>query len=97
MSAFWSAYIIILSLGCLAFVIGVMVMAKSLKVTRDPDNTTGHDYDGIKEYDNPMPKWWQILYWAGVVFFIFYVLAYPALGSYKGFLGWTSVGEHDKD
>ena len=77
MSAFWSAYIIILSLGCLAFVIGVMVMAKSLKVTRDPDNTTGHDYDGIKEYDNPMPKWWQILYWAGVVFFIFYVCSHP--------------------
>lgn len=96
MSAFWSAYITILSLGCLAWVVGVMVMAKSLKVTRDPDNTTGHDYDGIKEYDNPMPKWWQILYWGGVVFFIFYVLAYPALGSYKGFLGWTSAGEHDK-
>ena len=33
MSAFWSAYITILSLGCLAFVIGVMVMANSLKVT----------------------------------------------------------------
>ena len=97
MSAFWSAYISILSLGCLAWVIGVMVMANSLKVTREPDNTTGHEYDGIKEFDNPMPKWWQGLYWGGVAFFIFYVLAYPALGSYKGFLGWTSVGEHDKD
>ena len=97
MSAFWSAYITILSLGCLAFVIAVMWMANSLKVHREPDNTTGHDYDGIKEYDNPMPKWWQILYWGGVAFFIFYVLAYPALGAYKGFLGWTSVGEHDKD
>ena len=97
MSAFWSAYITILSLGCLAFVIAVMWMANSLKVHREPDNTTGHDYDGIKEYDNPMPKWWQILYWGGVAFFIFYVFAYPPLGAFNGFLGWTPVGEHDKD
>ncbi|PTQ88502.1 cytochrome-c oxidase, cbb3-type subunit III [Agitococcus lubricus] len=97
MSAFWSAYITILSLGCLAFVVGAFWLANSINVHREPDNTTGHDYDGIREYDNPMPRWWKLLYIGGVLFFIFYVAAYPALGSYKGFLGWTSVGEHDKD
>lgn len=97
MSAFWSAYITILSLGCLAFVIIAMILATRINVHREPDNTTGHVYDGIQEYDNPMPRWWKFLYWGGVVFFIFYVAAYPALGSNPGFLGWTSHGEHDAD
>ena len=61
------------------------------------DGTTGHEYDGIQEYDNPMPRWWVKMYWMGVAFFICYVALYPALGAYKGYLGWTSHGEHDKD
>ena len=56
MSAFWSAYITILSLGCLAFVAGAMYFTTHLDVHRDPDGTTGHEYDGIQEYDNPMPR-----------------------------------------
>lgn len=97
MSAFWSAYITILSLGCLAFVAGAMYFTTHLDVNREEDGTTGHEYDGIQEYDNPMPRWWVKMYWMGIAFFIFYVAAYPALGAYKGFLGWTSHGEHDKD
>ena len=97
MSAFWSAYITILSLGCLAFVAGAMYFTTHLDVHRDSDGTTGHEYDGIQEYDNPMPRWWVKMYWMGVAFFICYVALYPALGAYKGYLGWTSHGEHDKD
>ncbi len=97
MSTFWSAYITILSLGCLAFVIFAMLMANSLDVHHDPDGTTGHEYDGIKEYDNPMPRWWRVLFWMGVVFAFGYLALYPGLGAYKGLLGWTSHGEHDKD
>lgn len=49
----------------------------------EEDGTTGHEYDGIQEYNNPMPRWWVKKYWMGIAFFIFYVLAYPALGAYK--------------
>ena len=66
MSAFWSAYITILSLGCLAFVAGAMYFTTHLDVHRDSDGTTGHEYDGIQEYDNPMPRWWVKMYWMGV-------------------------------
>ena len=35
----------------------------------------GHHYDGIREYDNPMPGWWVWLFWLTVVFGILYVPA----------------------
>ena len=34
----------------------------------------GHTYDGIREYDNPMPGWWVALFWAAVVFAPVYLL-----------------------
>ena len=33
-----------------------------------------HTYDGIQEYDNPMPRWWTILFWAGIVVAVVYTL-----------------------
>lgn len=37
------------------------------------DEILDHDYDGIKEYDNPLPSWWVWLFIGSVVFSIFYV------------------------
>ncbi|PAP75911.1 cbb3-type cytochrome c oxidase N-terminal domain-containing protein [Rubrivirga marina] len=34
----------------------------------------GHTYDGIREYDNPMPGWWVALFWAGILFAPVYML-----------------------
>lgn len=34
----------------------------------------GHTYDGIREYDNPMPGWWVGLFWAGILFAPVYML-----------------------
>ena len=33
-----------------------------------------HEYDGIKEYDNPMPRWWVLLFWATIIFVPVYYL-----------------------
>jgi cytochrome c oxidase cbb3-type subunit 3 len=38
------------------------------------DPLTGHEYDGIREYDNPTPGWWHLIFIATVVFSFFYVL-----------------------
>ena len=36
------------------------------------DRLTKHSYDGIQEYDNPMPAWWVFTFWVTIVFSIFY-------------------------
>jgi cytochrome c oxidase cbb3-type subunit 3 len=62
---------------------------------------TGHVWDGIKELDNPCPRWWlNSLYLSGIIVVVYFVL-YPSLPlvneSTKGLLGWTQIGEYKKD
>ena len=40
----------------------------------------GHTYDGIREYDNPMPGWWVALFWAGILFAPLYMLGLHVFG-----------------
>ena len=40
--------------------------------------TTGHQWDGIKELNNPLPRWWLWTFYATIVFAIGYCIAYPA-------------------
>lgn len=54
-------------------------------------STTGHEWDGIKELNNPLPRWWLWVFYACIVFAIGYAFVYPAVPlvtSYsKGLLG----------
>jgi len=43
-----------------------------------------HEYDGIKEYDNPMPRWWLATFWVTIIFSVLYLLNVPLLGKGKG-------------
>lgn len=56
-------------------------------------NTTGHEWDGIKELNTPLPKWWLYVFFASIVWTIAYYVVYPAipLGDTHtdGMLGWT--------
>lgn len=40
------------------------------------ERLTDHDYDGILEYDNPMPGWWKNIFWVTVIFSILYFAYY---------------------
>lgn len=55
--------------------------------------TTGHEWDGIKELNNPLPRWWLWVFYATIVFAVGYVFVYPAVPlvtSYsKGLLGYS--------
>jgi cytochrome c oxidase cbb3-type subunit 3 len=55
--------------------------------------TTGHEWDGIKELNTPLPKWWLYSFYASIVFAFGYALLYPALPHVGGVLGWTQRGE----
>ena len=58
--------------------------------------TTGHEWDGIKELNNPLPRWWLYTFYATVVWAIGYCVLYPAWpgisDATKGVLGWSSRG-----
>lgn len=59
--------------------------------------TVGHEWDGIQELNNPLPRWWLWSFYLCILFSIGYVVVYPAIpllskGS-EGAWGWTSRGE----
>ena len=97
-SAFWDYYIAILTL---ASIIGCGVFLKMQSRARvpaehagGPAETTGHTWDGdLGEYNNPLPRWWAWLFYLTIVFSLGYLVLYPGLGSYRGTLGWTQLGE----
>jgi len=70
---------------------------KSQTTDTETDRTMGHSFDGIEEYDNPLPKWWFYLFVATCVFALGYLALYPGLGNYKGFLGWTSANQWEAE
>jgi len=57
----------------------------------------GHEWDGIEELDNPLPRWWLWTFYASILFAIGYSIAYPAIPMVRsataGVLGWTSRGQ----
>jgi cytochrome c oxidase cbb3-type subunit III len=56
--------------------------------------TTGHVWDGIRELNNPLPRWWLWTFYATIVWAIGYMVLYPAIpmisGATKGVLGYSS-------
>ncbi len=44
--------------------------------TETKDKLLDHNYDGIEEYDNPLPFWWVGLFWITIVFSAFYIVFY---------------------
>jgi cytochrome c oxidase cbb3-type subunit 3 len=56
--------------------------------------TTGHEWDGIKELNTPLPKWWLYILYATMIWAVGYWFLYPAIplpgGHTTGLLGWAS-------
>ncbi|MCW5749062.1 MAG: cytochrome-c oxidase, cbb3-type subunit III [Alphaproteobacteria bacterium] len=51
--------------------------------------TTGHEWDGIKELNTPLPTWWLYTFYATIAFAIVWCVLYPSLPWLKGTLGYT--------
>ncbi|WP_437880536.1 cytochrome-c oxidase, cbb3-type subunit III [Pseudomonas sp. LRF_L74] len=102
MTAFWSGYITLLTLGSLVALLWLIFATRSGEASGPADKTLGHAFDGIEEYDNPLPKWWFLLFVGTIAFAGAYLLLYPGLGNFKGILpgyenGWTQVNQWQRE
>lgn len=95
MASFWSLWVIILT--SLTIVLITWVLFANRTRANPEAKTTGHIYDGIEEYDNPMPAWWFLMFVITIVFGIGYLVVYPGMGNYEGAIGWTQVKQHDAE
>jgi cytochrome c oxidase cbb3-type subunit 3 len=59
-------------------------------------STTGHEWDGIRELNTPLPKWWLYMFYATIVWSIGYFVVYPAIplatSFTPGLWNWSSRG-----
>ena len=94
MSSFWNWYIIIIVLG-LIFGSAILLYFTHNLDTGDikEGESMGHSFDGIEELNNPLPKWWTLMFWITIIYSLGYLALYPGLGSYQGLLGWSSTGQ----
>ena len=76
-------------------------MANKEPKPSDEVRTTGHEWDGIEEWNNPLPKWWLYTFYACIIWAIGYWIIYPAwptVSSYtKGYLGYSQRAQVNKD
>ena len=63
--------------------------------------TTGHDWDGIRELNTPLPRWWLWTFYACIVWAVGYWVVYPAWplisNSTQGVFGWHSRAAIETD
>ncbi|UWU25747.1 cytochrome-c oxidase, cbb3-type subunit III (plasmid) [Rhizobium sp. CB3060] len=63
--------------------------------------TTGHEWDGIRELNNPMPRWWVWTFYATILWAVGYAIAYPSIplirDTTKGLLGFSSRAELQRE
>jgi cytochrome c oxidase cbb3-type subunit 3 len=102
MSTFWSGYITLLTLGTIVALFWLIFATRKGEAAGMTDKTMGHSFDGIEEYDNPLPKWWFLLFIGTMVFALLYLALYPGLGNWKGVLpgyedGWTQTKEWQRE
>lgn len=95
MTTFWSWYITLLTVGTLLALLWLVFATRKGESKGVTEKTMGHSFDGIEEYDNPLPKWWFMLFIGTIIFAVGYLALYPGLGNWQGVLpgydGWTQV------
>jgi cytochrome c oxidase cbb3-type subunit 3 len=93
LSAGWSVYIAVATLASLLGCLALLVITSRART--NPKDDTGHVWDSdLRELNNPMPRWWMVLFVITIVFAFGYLTLYPGLGSSRGLLGWSSAAAY---
>lgn len=81
-----------ISLGGVIFCLWLLWSQRQWLDNKDVTDT-GHEWDGVRELNYPVPRWWIIFYLGLCVIGLGIMFLYPALGSNPGKLGYTSAKE----
>jgi cytochrome c oxidase cbb3-type subunit 3 len=101
MSTGWSLWIVILT------IVNILACFWLLRWTSKPRTAnekigggadTGHVWDkDLREYNNPLPKWWLWLFYITIAFGLLYLALYPGLGNFAGVKGWSQAGQYQEE
>jgi len=95
-SEFWSWFIIAIAGGGIIWLF--FLLSGSNKAETEEGVPTGHVWDeDLQELNNPLPRWWLYMFYFTLFFAVGYLILYPGMGSFKGLLGWTEVGEYEAE
>jgi len=99
MTTFWSLWIkflVVLNLGITFF---LFFWAQRVKIPTLPDNTTGHvwAHGVLREAVRRLPMWWVLASGSMFLAAFIYLTLYPGFGASKGALGWTQLGQLQRD
>jgi len=88
----WGWYVAILTVLSLLACLWILRANSTKKADTGEVKLHGHnEWDGLREYDNPLPKWWSNLFYITVIFAFAYLLLYPGLIVTNGLLGWSTA------
>ena len=101
MTSGWSLFVIVVT------IVNILACVWLLRWTSKPKSAgekigggadTGHVWDkDLREYNNPLPKWWLWLFYITVVFGLLYLVLYPGLGAIQGIKGWSQAGQYEQE
>lgn len=91
MSAFWHWFVVVVTA---VSILGALWLLFSNAKGKMSTEDTGHVWDDdLREYNNPLPRWWLNMFVLTAIFGLGYLIFYPGLGNITGKLGWTSQQE----
>ncbi len=93
MSTFWSIWISVISLGTIVGCYLLLRWCLQNNTGIEEGDDMHHSFDGIVELNNPLPRWWTIMFYMVIVWGFLYLLMYPGLGNFQGLLGWKSSNQ----
>jgi cytochrome c oxidase cbb3-type subunit III len=101
MSSGWSLFVIILTILNIAACFWLLRWTSKPRTANEKIGggaDTGHVWDkDLREYNNPLPKWWLWLFYITIAFGVLYLALFPGLGNFAGMKGWTQSSQYEQE